>query len=133
MILSHELAHAFLQHAFGNDLPIWIQEGYAQAKEPVRILTSGQKRIEAELRSGTGWIPLKWLDRKFSQPVNLEDVSRAYLESRMVVAFLLKQRDASAFQSFLSQMAGGKEVRTSFETAFQGLSWSSVEYGRFDR
>lgn len=133
MILSHELGHAFLQHAFGNNLPIWVQEGYAQAKEPSRMLTTEQSRIEKELAAGTGWVPLKWLDRKFSQPLNLEDVSRAYLESRIVVGFLLKKGGAQAFQSFLSQISSGIDIKTAFESSFKRMSWSTVEYGRFDQ
>ena len=132
IILSHELAHAFLQHAFGNHLPIWIQEGYAQAKEPVRILTEDQKRIEKELKSGTGWIPLKWLDRKFSQPANLEDVSRSYLQARLTIAAILKKSvDGVGFQQFLGRVSKGEPLKEAFEASFNGLSWNSIEYGRF--
>lgn len=132
IILSHELAHAFLQHAFGNHLPIWIQEGYAQAKEPVRMLTDNEKRIEKELKSGTGWIPLKWLDRKFSQPSNLEDVSRSYLQARLTIAAILeKSANGVAFQQFLGRVSKGETMKEAFEASFKGMSWNSIEYGRF--
>lgn len=130
-ILSHELAHAFLQHAFGSGLPIWIQEGYAQSKEPVRFLTTEEKRIEAELIAGTGWIPLKWLDRRFTQPSNLEDVTRSYLQSRLVIAYLLKKGVGSAFQQFLTRISKGEALKSAFEASFKGISWNSIEYGRF--
>ncbi len=131
IILSHELAHAFLQHAFGNDLPIWIQEGYAQSREPERIMTSDEKRLESELREGSGWIPLKWLDRKFSQPGNLEDVSRSYLESRLVVGYLLKLSKGRAFQLFVGRIAHGQSLKEAFEAEFHGQNWNSVEYCHF--
>jgi len=131
IILSHELAHAFLQHAFGNNLPIWIQEGYAQAKEPQRVLTEDQKRIDRELSSGAGWIPLKWLDRKFSQPTNLEDVTRSYLQSRRVVRYLLRSGKGAAFQQFVERITKGETTKEAFLAEYPGLSWNSIEHGRF--
>ena len=132
VILSHELAHAFLQNAFGSNLPIWIQEGYAQSKEPERPLTPEQTKIKNDLLSGVGWIPVKWLDRKFSQPSNLDDVSRSYLQSRIIVAFLLRKSGSGDFQLFLSEISKGKDVESAFKASFKGLSWNTVEYGRFN-
>lgn len=129
-VLSHELAHAFLHHAFGNQLPVWIQEGYAQYYESERVLTPEEERIKKELQAGQGWIPLKWLDRKFLQPSGVEEVTRAYLESRMVVGHLIKKEGAGSFLEFLKKVSQGTPMKAAFESSFK-TSWNDMEYGRF--
>jgi len=129
-VLSHELAHAFLQHAFGSSLPIWIQEGYAQYHESERALTLNEQKMEKELRDGGGWIPLKWLDRKFLQPSGLEEVTRAYLQSRMVVGHLIEKEGSASFLGFLRKVSQGMVLREAFESSFK-TGWNDMEYGRF--
>lgn len=129
-ILSHELAHAFLHYAYGNQLPVWIQEGYAQYHESERNLTPEEQRIKKELQAGQGWIPLKWLDRKFLQPSGIEEVTRAYLESRMVVGHLIEKEGAGPFLAFLKKISLGEPLKTAFESSFK-TGWNDMEYGRF--
>lgn len=131
VILSHELAHAFLQHAYGNQLPVWIQEGFAQAWEPPRAFSEDEKAQEAALRDGTGWVPLKWLDRRFLQPSSEEDVSKAYLQARQAVAALIERSGGQEFKAFLERLSRGEELKPAFEKSFKGVSWNSAEHGRF--
>ncbi len=128
-ILSHELAHAFLHEAYGNRIPTWLHEGYAQLKEPPRMLSPREKELESRLVSGTAWIPLKWLDSRFEQPSNTEDVGRAYMESRIVAQFLINAHGMERFKEFLERLASGESMEGAFDASFSPSRWSRVEQG----
>lgn len=131
-ILSHELAHAFLKEMFGPRVPVWVHEGFAQAHEPSREMTPRERDLLQGVTSGTGWVPLKWLDRRFQQPSNLEDVERAYAQSKWVVSKLVGRFGMPKFRQFLNGLRSGKPVDQAFERAFKPLSWGRADQGHLD-
>lgn len=131
-VVSHELAHAFLHHAYGDRLPLWVHEGYAQLQERPRHLQEEAARIEEGLKSRSLWIPLRWLDRHFEQPSSADDITRAYLEARLVVSELMKRHGSDRFIVFLEQLAAGASVEHASEQAFAPSTWSRADRGIFD-
>ena len=152
MMTAHELAHAFLQHLYGPSLPIWVHEGFAQLQEagpstppPVasqreaggvaqdvappglhRPRTKEEQRIEEAVMDGSGWVPLKWLDRRFVQPSNREDTWRAYVEARLIMAELLKRHGIARLKRFLEALRRGTAVEAAYDAAFTPDRWSAT-------
>ena len=77
--------------------------------------------------SGTLWVPLKWLDRRFTHPSGREDVARAYVESRMVVTELVKRHSFETFKAFLELLAQGIPVDAAYDRAFTPSRWSRTD------
>ena len=130
-LVAHELAHAFLATGYGPRLPTWVHEGFAQSQEPEGPQNQRYETLLPGLTSRTAWIPLKWLDRRFAQPSNLEDVERAYAQSRYVVDRLIKQHGMDRFQNFLSQLKSGRSVDAACESAFS-IRWARLDQGLFE-
>jgi len=131
-LIVHELAHAFLAHRYGPGLPIWIHEGFAQVQEPPRTLTPTEEELLARVKARTSWVPLKWLDRRFVQPSNREDVDRAYVQARWVVERLIARHGMEKFQAFLAALAGGTPVEQAFDQALAPARWSRADQGGLD-
>jgi tetratricopeptide (TPR) repeat protein len=131
-MIAHELAHAFLHHLYGDRLPVWIHEGYAQLQERPRALSTQEERMETSVRTRTGWVPLKWLDRRFLQPSGTEDIARAYVQARLVVSELVSRHGQAAFQAFLSQLAQGAAIEEAYNTAFAPSTWAKADQGIFE-
>ena len=131
-MVAHELAHAFLQHGYGDRLPIWVHEGFAQLQERTRPQSPEAERIARGVASRTMWIPLKWLDRHFEQPSSTEDVARAYLEARLVVDELMRRYGIKHFKAFLEQLSGGTGVGEAYDQAFAPSRWSKTDQGIFE-
>lgn len=126
-IVAHELAHAFLRHAYGDHLPIWVHEGFAQWREGARPRTAKEQQLETQLVSGEVWVPLKWLDRRFTQPHSHDDVWRAYTQARLVVAGLIRRHGVDRFKQFLARLRGGAAVEAAYEEAFAPARWALTD------
>ncbi len=131
-MVTHELAHAFLHYGYGDRLPIWVHEGYAQLQERAHERNEEARRIEQGMTSRTLWIPLKWLDRHFEQPSGADDIVRAYVEARLVVDELVKRYGMDHFLLFLEHIAQGASVDVAYEEAFAPSRWSRADQGVFE-
>jgi tetratricopeptide (TPR) repeat protein len=126
-MVAHELAHAFLQYRYRNGLPIWVHEGFAQLQEHARLRGPDERQAEEAIISGASWVPLKWLDRRFTQPSHREDVMRAYVQARLVVNDLMARYGMGRFAAFLNELSRGAAVNTAYETAFAPARWSQTD------
>jgi tetratricopeptide (TPR) repeat protein len=131
-IIAHELTHVFLQHVYGDGLPLWVHEGYAQAREGTVPGNEETRRLLERLQSRADWIPLEWLDRRFSQPASDEDVHRAYAEARVAVETLLARGGPAAWHAFLRRLAQREPVASAFDAAFAPLTWAKANHGGFE-
>lgn len=130
-ILSHELAHAFLQNGFGANVSTWIHEGYAQTREPPRNFSEDEKEVLEGVKNRTKWIPLEWIDKRFVQPVDSDDVTRAYLQSSIAVSYLIQKFGMDQFRQFLKVISQGKSISEAFDRTFRSLKWSAFSNGSF--
>lgn len=126
-LIAHELAHAFLHHRYGATLPVWLHEGLAQIQEGDRLRSDEELKQEERLANGTDWVPLKWLDTRFTRPANTADVGRAYVQARLAVRRLLDAYGAEAMYKFLDRLSLGDAVPEAFETAFEPARWASTD------
>ena len=131
-VVAHELAHAFLAKTYGPRVPVWVHEGFAQLQETSRGLTPQEDARLAEVRSKSAWVPLHWLDQRFQQPLDLEDVERCYLQARWTVDSLIRKAGAPAFRSFLDGLKSGASVEQAFDQSFAPLTWAKSKTGNFD-
>lgn len=131
-LVSHELAHAFLHRIYGYSLPVWVHEGFAQMHETEAALRLRSKPIEDSLKSKAGWVPLKWLDRRFQQPSNSEDLLRAYAQARIVVEKMIARQGMQSFARFLSLLGQRMPADAAFEQSMAPLRWGRFEQGIFD-
>lgn len=131
-VLAHELTHAWLAEGFGPRVPTWIHEGFAQYEEPDQHVTARRQQLLQGIVDRTAWVPLKWIDRHFEQPSNMEDVERAYLQARWAVSELIRRRGSDHFRQFLEQLAAGKPIDRAFDEAFTPSRWVRFDQGSLD-
>ena len=128
-IIAHELAHAFLAHACGPRIPLWIHEGFAQSQEPEAPLSDEQQRLRTQITSGNSWVPLKWLDHHFQQPTDLNDLERAYMQARVVMAFLIMRQGMGHVLDFITRVGKGTTVPLAFDQTLAPLQWAKIDQG----
>ncbi len=101
-LLSHELAHAFLQEVGAHRAPAWLQEGLAQYVEGRRV----DARTAAALAPATG----SWIfdsDGDFHQRVDRDRARRAYVLSLSFVQFLVRRFGQSALVCLVRDLGAG--------------------------
>jgi hypothetical protein len=76
---------------------------------------------------GSSWVPLKWLDRRFTQPTSRDDIIRAYVQARLVVAALLKDHGVGNFKQFLGGLAAAQPIDAAYERAFAPDRWAATD------
>lgn len=131
-LIAHELTHAFLHHVYGHRLPLWVHEGYAQFQEGPTPRTPEQARLVERVRARTQWVPLKWLDARFTQPSGRDDIQAAYVQARVVVEELLTRYGADRFKMFLTQLAAGRPIEVAYDQAFAPARWIRADQGVFE-
>ncbi len=131
-LVAHELTHAFLHHAYGDELPIWVHEGFAQFQERPRTRSGDSARIEEGVTSRTLWVPLKWLDRHFEQPSGAEDITRAYTQARLVTAELVNRFGIERFRDFLKRLSEGNSTEKAYDLSFSPSRWARADQGIFE-
>jgi tetratricopeptide (TPR) repeat protein len=123
----HELTHAFLHEVYGDAMPIWVHEGFAQLQEGTRPRSEEEQRWERAIASGGDWVPLKWLDRRFTHPADRADVGKAYVQARLVIEVLLARHGIGRFKTFLAELSKGTPVEAAYNTAFRPDQWSRTD------
>ena len=131
-LVIHELTHAFLQHQYGFSLPMWVHEGFAQLQEQVHPHSPEAAALIQKIQSRESWVPLEYLDKRFSQPSNSEDVFRAYAQSRIAVSELIEKYGAGSFLHFLLRLSQGKPIAEAYDESFAPSRWVRANQGIFE-
>jgi len=151
VLVAHELAHAFLHRVYGARMPLWVHEGYAQWRErlaertpppedrpggrvrrPEGPRTPQETQLERRVRDRTAWVPLKWLDRHFTQPTGTEDIQRAYVQARVVVEELARRHGIPSWHAFCRRLSEGASIEKAYDEVFSPSQWSRLDQGIFD-
>jgi tetratricopeptide (TPR) repeat protein len=101
-LLSHELAHAFLQEVGAQRAPAWLQEGLAQYVEG--------RRVDRVLAAGVAPREGSWIfdsDGDFHQRVDRDRARRAYVLSLSFVQFLVQRFGQTALVCLVRDLGGG--------------------------
>lgn len=128
-LLAHELTHAFIHHAYRGRIPLWLNEGIAQAEEWEQLPSESEMRAWRQVVSGRQWVPLEWLDKHFRQPADTADLERAYVQARIVAIALARRHGWPRVHAFLRQLAGGVEFAQAFDDMLAPQRWARVNQG----
>ncbi len=137
--LGHEIAHLVLYRFYGGDIPLWLNEGYAEY---------ASRRAHASYQRARGYaakpsspplkhcelLPLTELTSLRAYPDTPERVSAFYRQSEKLTRFLAG-RDKRAFIHFFDLMAGGSKfesaIRVAYATDFRSVGGLEKEFIEF--
>ncbi len=128
--LGHEVGHLVVQRFFGDHIPLWLNEGYAEYISGVLYASFYRARRYAAKPHFAGmkvedYIPLEKLTTLTAYPTQERDVAAFYIESRKLVSFL-QQRGKEPFRTFFAAMAKGSSFDSALQSAY-GISRRELE------
>ena len=122
--LGHEITHLVIYRFFGNGVPIWLNEGYAeyasiQAYATYLRARGYDSKPTSQLVAPDLYIPLDKLADMNAYPEDVIQVKVFYTESERLVRFLCAQ-DETKFPVFLEAMSQGNKFETALLKAYGG-------------
>jgi len=122
--LGHEVSHLILHRFFGNGIPLWLNEGFAEYSSRVAYSSFMRARgysarptspsiLQADL------IPLNTLGEMVTYPSDEKQVDTFYLQSEKLVRFLVKE-DKAKFIQFLDLMSKGNRFDSALWKSYGG-------------
>lgn len=123
--LGHETAHLVVDRFFGSNVPLWLNEGYAEYIS--RVAYAGYYRArsyDAHPRSNAlppeAFVPLAQLTNLLTYPTETRDVLAFYTESEKLVRFL-NAADKGKFQAMFASLAQGSLFENALHNAYGTL------------
>ncbi len=128
--LGHEVAHLVVDRFFGSNVPLWMNEGYAEyisrrcyaAFERAR---NYQMRPTSRAVVADRFIPLAELTSAVTYPVEVENVHAFYSESERLTRFL-SGVDKAGFATFFDALSKGARFETALGKGF-GARFPSLD------
>ncbi|HEX8313130.1 MAG TPA: hypothetical protein VF614_17525 [Chthoniobacteraceae bacterium] len=122
--LGHEVAHLVIHRFFGNGVPLWLNEGYAEyaasrGYSAFHRLRGYNSRPRAQAVSAERFIPLAELTQAVSYPADVLQVATFYAESERLVRFLAAA-NKSGFSAFLTALSQGNGLDSALAKGFAG-------------
>ena len=122
--LGHEITHLVIYRFFGNGVPLWLNEGFAEyasiqgysSFERARGIDS--KPI-SHVVAPADFIPVETLGNMVAYPEDVKQVSVFYTESERLVRFL-NGESQEKFVDFLDAMSQGNKFETALSKAYGG-------------
>ena len=123
--LGHEIAHLVVDRFYGSNVPLWLNEGYAEYISRVAYASYYRARgYEAKPRTdgltAASFVPLDRLTRAVTYPSDVNEVLAFYTESEKLVRFL-NAADKSRFLVLLDALARGSLFENALHTAYGTL------------
>lgn len=122
--LGHEVAHLVVDRFFGSNVPLWLNEGYAEYVS-MRCFSAFQRarnyrsRPLAQAVPAGQFIPLAELTSAMAYPQDPLRVGAFYAESQRLVRFL-SAADKAGFGVFFEALAKGARFETALAKGFAG-------------
>jgi hypothetical protein len=128
--LGHEVAHLVLYRFFGNGIPLWLNEGfaeYAAARGYASFWRARGYRAKPKVQSVApeAWIPLARLTSMVEYPSDPLQIGTYYVQSERIVRFL-SAADKGGFHRFLEAMAQGNRFDSALSKGF-GSRFSNLD------
>ena len=122
--LGHEITHLVIFRFFGNGVPLWLNEGYAEYASIQAYATYYRARgydskPTSQLVSPEAFIPLDKLANLSAYPDDVAEVKVFYIESERLVRFLCAQGEPK-FAVFLDAASQGNKFETALSKAYTG-------------
>lgn len=131
-ILAHELAHAMIAHATGDQAPHWFQEGYAQRVQGSRYSANAFNMYEDDR-----FLPIVLLDPVLTGSPDPEMIGAAYVVAQTDIRFIEAKYGRSGLQKIMTEFREGATTEEAILEVF-GKPISEVEqelrqWGRSER
>lgn len=117
-IVYHEYTHALLYRKAGDSLPVWLNEGLAQFKEPKSRITRDDVSFLKKYHREKGIIKIKNLDRVFSERQRREQLRLAYLESKLLIKYINERYGFYKIRALIDEFSSGRDVDSSLRKIF---------------
>ncbi len=123
--LGHETAHLVVDRFFGSNVPLWLNEGYAEYISRVAYASYNRARgysahPTTNPLTAESFIPLERLSNALSYPADTREVIAFYTESEKLVRFL-SAADKTKFQAMFTALARGSLFENALHGAFGTL------------
>ena len=120
--LGHETAHLVLNRFYGDNVPLWLNEGYA---EYIAIICHAsffrargyQARPRFHFLPSADYLPLKQLTEAVAYPTDVRQIEIFYTESEVLVRFLAGE-DKAKFTQLLDHLSKGSSFETALRLSF---------------
>lgn len=128
--LGHEVAHLVVDRFFGANVPLWLNEGYAEYVS-MRCYAAFQRARNFRARpvsgavNGERFIRLADLTCAVSYPAEVEQVQAFYAESERLTRFL-SAANKPGFASMFDALSKGARLETALAKGF-GLRFPSLD------
>lgn len=128
--LGHEVAHLVVDRFFGSNVPLWLNEGYAEDVS-MRCYAAFQRARNYNARPlsrslGAGiFLPLAEVTSAVTYPAEVERVHAFYAESEKLTRFL-SGVDKAGFGTFFEALSKGARFETALSRGF-GSRFPSLE------
>lgn len=128
--LGHEIAHLVVFRFFGNGVPLWLNEGYAEYSSERGYASFNRARgynasPTARKLTPEQFIPLAQLSSANTYPSEVEKVVAFYSESERLVRFL-SGVDKGGFLTLFESLSRGSRLESALSKGF-GARFSSLE------
>jgi len=108
-VLYHEYGHAVIYINYGNGVPSWLHEGFAQINEPEQLLSNADKKFLSTYINREGPFSLEQIDSMFGQRENADMARAAYLESRLFLEYLIERYRKHKLKRLFEELKAGKD------------------------
>lgn len=121
--LPHELAHLVLFRFVGGDIPLWLNEGFAEF-EASRLFRTYVKKKHYNPRGlfaavpQDRYIPIESLTSAVDYPSDKEDVAAFYAESQRLIAYLCDQEGIGLLLKFMKRQSEGRTFVTAMQETY---------------
>ena len=123
--LGHEIAHLVVDRFYGSNVPLWLNEGYAEYISRVAYASYYRARgYGAKPRTdgltAASFVPLDRLTQAVTYPSDVNEVLAFYTESEKLVRFL-NAADKTKFLVLLDALAHGSLFENALHKAYGTL------------
>ena len=134
-VLWHEFCHVVTLQMTKNKMPRWLSEGISVYEER-QVQPSSGMRIDSRYREmilGDDLVPVGKLSAAFLSPKTSRHLQFAYLESSLVVEFIIGRFGIEKLRDILADLKGGTEINAALAkhtVELETLEKDFAEYAR---
>lgn len=133
--LWHEFCHVVTLQKTHNRMPRWLSEGISVYEERQANSTWGQtiNPSSRKMLLGDELTPVGELSGAFLRPASPQHLNFAYLESALVVEFLIEQHGIAVLKNILEDLGNGITINESLDRHTGSLSELNKAFVKFAR
>ncbi len=116
-IIYHEYAHSIVRHITGGNCPLWLNEGIASKAED--FAEPKDKKIIKDYIERFGITPVWSIPGNFSKLKDMNIATLMYIESYLLVDFVLKKGGRSVLMDILTSLGRQENITAVLEREFK--------------